>query len=44
MKGTGNIQQTLSILSALVAISALCAIAVRLTAASTDTAPAGAAA
>ena len=31
MKGTGNIQQTLSILSALVIIAALCAIAVRFT-------------
>jgi NNP family nitrate/nitrite transporter-like MFS transporter len=29
MKGTGNIQQTLSILSMLVIVSALCAIAVR---------------
>jgi NNP family nitrate/nitrite transporter-like MFS transporter len=44
MKSTGNIQQTLSILSALVAISAVCAIAARFTIASTDTAPAGAAA
>jgi NNP family nitrate/nitrite transporter-like MFS transporter len=44
MKGTGNIQQTLSILSALVAISALCAIAARFTIAGTDTAPAAAAA
>jgi len=33
MKGTGNIQQTLVILSVLVLVSALCAIAVRLTAA-----------
>ena len=41
MKGTGNIQQTLSILSALVVISALCAIAVRFTI-STKTAPAAA--
>jgi NNP family nitrate/nitrite transporter-like MFS transporter len=32
MKGTGNIQQTLSILSVLVLLSAVCAIAVRLTA------------
>jgi NNP family nitrate/nitrite transporter-like MFS transporter len=32
MKGTGNIQQTLAILSVMVLISALCAIAVRLTA------------
>jgi NNP family nitrate/nitrite transporter-like MFS transporter len=31
MKGTGDIQQTLTILSALVVVSALCAIAVRLT-------------
>jgi NNP family nitrate/nitrite transporter-like MFS transporter len=44
MKGTGNIQQTLSILSALVVISALCAIAVRFTINSNDTAPATAAA
>ncbi len=45
MKGTGNIQQTLSILSALVVISALCAIAVRFTInTSTDAAPAAAAA
>ena len=44
MKGTGNIQQTLGILSALVVISALCAIAVRFTIDSTDTMPAGAAA
>lgn len=45
MKGTGNIQQTLSILSALVVISALCAIAVRFTInTSTDVAPAAAAA
>jgi NNP family nitrate/nitrite transporter-like MFS transporter len=44
MKGTGNIQQTLSILSALVIISALCAIAVRFTIASTEAAPAAAAA
>ncbi|MDQ2988010.1 MAG: MFS transporter [Pseudomonadota bacterium] len=45
MKGTGNIQQTLSILSALVVISALCAIAVRFTInTTTDTATAAAAA
>ena len=31
MKGTGDIRQTLIILSALVVISALCAIAVRFT-------------
>ena len=31
MKGTGDIQQTLTILSVLVVVSALCAIAVRLT-------------
>jgi NNP family nitrate/nitrite transporter-like MFS transporter len=30
MKGTGDIQQTLGILSGLVMVSALCAIAVRL--------------
>jgi NNP family nitrate/nitrite transporter-like MFS transporter len=36
MKGTGDIQQTLSILAGLVMVSALCAIAVRLT---VDTAP-----
>ncbi len=40
MKGTGNIQQTLSILSALVVISALCAIAVRFTIHSTEAVPA----
>jgi NNP family nitrate/nitrite transporter-like MFS transporter len=39
MKGTGDIQQTLAILSVMVLISALCAIAVRLTAAQ-DAAPA----
>jgi NNP family nitrate/nitrite transporter-like MFS transporter len=45
MKGTGNIQQTLSILSALVVIAALCAIAVRFTInTTTELAPAGAAA
>jgi len=43
MKGTGNIQQTLSILSALVVISALCAIAVRFTIRSADATPAVAA-
>jgi NNP family nitrate/nitrite transporter-like MFS transporter len=43
MKGTGNIQQTLSILSALVVISALCAIAARFTI-TTEIAPAAAAA
>jgi len=43
MKGTGNIQQTLSILSALVVISALCAIAVRFTIRSADATPATAA-
>ena len=42
MKGTGNIQQTLSILSALVVISALCAIAVRFTLSSAEAAPAAA--
>ncbi|HEX8610782.1 MAG TPA: MFS transporter [Telluria sp.] len=36
MKGTGDIQQTLTILSGLVLLSALCAIAVRLTAAVDD--------
>ena len=40
MKGTGNIQQTLSILCALVVISALCAIAVRFTINSTEAVPA----
>jgi NNP family nitrate/nitrite transporter-like MFS transporter len=45
MKGTGDIQQTLSILSALVVIAALCAIAVRFTInTTTELAPAGAAA
>jgi NNP family nitrate/nitrite transporter-like MFS transporter len=44
MKGTGNIQQTLGILSALVVLCALCAIAVRFTIVSTDATPAGAAA
>jgi NNP family nitrate/nitrite transporter-like MFS transporter len=44
MKGTGNIQQTLSILSALVVISALCAIAVRFTVNGAQAAPAAAAA
>jgi NNP family nitrate/nitrite transporter-like MFS transporter len=44
MKGTGNIQQTLVILSVLVVISALCAIAARFTIASTSSAPASAAA
>ena len=44
MKGTGNIQQTLSILSALVVVSALCAIAARFTINSTEAAPAAAAA
>jgi MFS transporter, NNP family, nitrate/nitrite transporter len=39
MKGTGNIQQTLSILAVLVLLSALCAIAVRLSVAA-DAAPA----
>lgn len=43
MKGTGNIQQTLSILSALVVVSALCAIAARFTIA-TEIAPTAAAA
>jgi NNP family nitrate/nitrite transporter-like MFS transporter len=43
MKGTGNIPQTLSILSALVVISALCAIAARFTI-DTEIAPAAAAA
>ena len=42
MKGTGNIQQTLSILSALVVISALCAIAVRFTISSAEATPAAA--
>ncbi|SHG66752.1 MFS transporter [Massilia sp. CF038] len=41
MKGTGNIQQTLSILAALVLVSAGCAIAVRLSG-SADAAPAAA--
>ena len=40
MKGTGDIGQTLTILSVLVMLSAVCAIAVRLSAA-TETAPAG---
>ena len=40
MKGTGNIQQTLTILSGLVMLSALCAIAVRLSVAG-ENAPAG---
>lgn len=45
MKGTGNIQQTLGILSALVVISALCAIAARFTInTTTDAASAAAAA
>ncbi|HZV65777.1 MAG TPA: MFS transporter, partial [Telluria sp.] len=44
MKGTGNIQQTLSILSALVVVSALCAIAVRFTAQADGAASAAAAA
>jgi NNP family nitrate/nitrite transporter-like MFS transporter len=44
MKGTGNVQQTISILSALVVISALCAIAARFTINSTDAVPARAAA
>jgi NNP family nitrate/nitrite transporter-like MFS transporter len=44
MKGTGNIQQTISILSALVVISALCAIAARFTINSTEAVPARAAA
>ncbi len=39
MKGTGNIQQTLTILAVLVLLSALCAIAVRLTVAA-DASPA----
>ncbi len=39
MKGTGNIQQTLAILSGMVLLSAVCAIAVRLTIAA-DSAPA----
>ena len=43
MKGTGNIQHTLGILSALVVISALCAIAVRFTISSADATPAAAA-
>ncbi len=41
MKGTGDIQQTLTILSGLVLLSAVCAIAVRLSVA-TDSAPANA--
>ncbi|MES2324332.1 MAG: MFS transporter [Pseudomonadota bacterium] len=41
MKGTGDIQQTLAILSVLVLLSAACAIAVRLTVAA-DNAPVGA--
>ncbi|MBC7860066.1 MAG: MFS transporter, partial [Burkholderiaceae bacterium] len=36
MKGTGNIEQTLTILSALVMLSALCAIAVRFSLAADD--------
>jgi NNP family nitrate/nitrite transporter-like MFS transporter len=44
MKGTGNIQQTLTILSALVIVSALCAIAVRFSVTAEDSAVAGAAA
>jgi NNP family nitrate/nitrite transporter-like MFS transporter len=44
MKATGNIQQTLAILSALVVFCALCAIAVRFTIDSTEAAAAGAAA
>ena len=44
MKGTGNIQQTLVILSVLVVISALCAIAARFTITGTSAAPASAAA
>ena len=40
MKGTGDIQQTLAILSGLVLLSAMCAIAVRLTVAA-DAAPVG---
>ena len=40
MKGTGDIQQTLAILSGLVLLSAMCAIAVRLTVAA-DVAPVG---
>jgi NNP family nitrate/nitrite transporter-like MFS transporter len=44
MKGTGNIQQTLSILSALVVVASLCAIAVRFTINSKEIAPAAAAA
>ncbi|MES2319124.1 MAG: MFS transporter [Pseudomonadota bacterium] len=40
MKGTGDIQQTLAILSGLVLLSAVCAIAVRLTVAA-DSAPVG---
>jgi NNP family nitrate/nitrite transporter-like MFS transporter len=44
MKGTGSIQQTLGILSALVVISALCAIAARFTIERTEAAPAAAAA
>ena len=41
MKGTGNIQQTLAILSGLVLLSAVCAIAVRLST-SGDAPPVGA--
>ena len=45
MKGTGNIQQTLAILSALVIVSAMCAIAARFTIdTAADAAPAAAAA
>ena len=44
MKGTGSIQQTLTILSALVVVSALCAIAVRFSISSADATPAAAAA
>ena len=44
MKGTGNIGQTLTILSALVIVSALCAIAVRFSVTAEESAVAGAAA
>jgi len=44
MKGTGDIKQTLTILSGLVLVASVCAIAARFTATSASTAPAAAAA
>ena len=44
MKGTGDIKQTLTILSGLVLVASVCAIAARFTATSANTAPAAAAA